>query len=57
MQSRKPGIVLFAIRFRTSPSNVTIGNDYRVNLLQCLGKGRVTLDEEILCEIFSKKPK
>lgn len=45
----------FAIKFRTSPSNVTIGNYYRVKLLQCLGKKKpldvtldvkVTLDEE-----------
>lgn len=54
MQSRKPGIFLFAIKFRTSPSNVTIGNDYRVKLSQCLGKGKVTPDEEILRGVFSK---
>lgn len=56
MQSRKPGICLFAVKFRTSPSNVTIGNDYRVKLSQCLGKGKVTPDEEILRGFFFKKP-
>lgn len=50
----KPGMFLFALKFRTSHSNITIGNYYRVNLSQCLGKGKVTLDEEILCEIFFK---
>lgn len=40
-------IFLFAMKLRTSPSNVTIGNDYRVKLLQCLGKGKVNLDEGI----------
>lgn len=48
---------LFALKFRTSHLNVTIGNDYRVNLSQCLGKGKITLDEEILCEFFSKSLK
>lgn len=48
---------LFALKFRTSHLNVTIGNDYRINLSQCLGKGKVTVDEEILCEFFFKKPK
>lgn len=56
MQSRKPGICLFAVKFRTSPLNVTIGNDYRVKLSQCLGKGKVTPDEEILRGFFSKSP-